>query len=693
MARRKNSRVKSYFLAKTIVVLAFFPCLLFGQQQSVQQDSLGDWTTLQEVEVNAFSLTNTKFEYAGMIGTINAKKLQFSDPAIASVEINKIPGVYWHSGALNTNRITIRGIGSRSPFSTNKIRAYYEDIPLTDGGGETTLEDVDLSFVGGIEVQKGANSSIYGSGLGGTIFLKKKEVDHNSMKTNFSLGSFGFVRAGVVGSISAAEGVFRMGYQSQTSDGYRDNNAFDRKTFSLSYSLDLEKDQINFIGLFLEQRAFIPSSLGISDFNENPRNAAFTWGAARGFEDYDRWLFGVSWSRDLTDESKLTTSIYTVGRDAFEPRPFNILEESKLGVGLRSRYEKAGDSWSMNIGFEGYKDTYKAKTFENLLPTDGSQQGLIISQTKHPRSYLNLFFDSKFEITQSTLLSAGANLNVTSYEIENVLPAELTSSNTLNPILSPRISVTQSFGESFNAFATMSHGFSSLSVDDSTDPDGSLNDDIKPETGWNREVGIKLADRRTNLELSFYSMSIINLLVTRRTAEDIIFGINAGKTRHNGLEFDFESLILAKKNTHMIADLSYSLSDFEFREFLDDLNDFSGNQLTGVPRHQFTADLRLESRWFFSGVGYQFVDEMPITDENSVFSDSYQLVNLYTGVDLTFRDRWNIFFIFRLNNVFDEKYASMLGINANSFGGSEPRYYYPGLPLNFQTSASIAYRL
>jgi iron complex outermembrane receptor protein len=29
-------------------------------------------------------------------------------------------------GALNTNRISIRGIGSRAQYGTKKIKAYYE---------------------------------------------------------------------------------------------------------------------------------------------------------------------------------------------------------------------------------------------------------------------------------------------------------------------------------------------------------------------------------------------------------------------------------------------------------------------------------------------------------------------------------------------------------------------------------------
>ena len=72
---------------------------------------------------------------------IDQRTLQRSDQSIISQSLNQVPGVYMHSGALNTNRIVIRGMGARTPFSTNKIRAYYGEIPLTDGVGETTLED------------------------------------------------------------------------------------------------------------------------------------------------------------------------------------------------------------------------------------------------------------------------------------------------------------------------------------------------------------------------------------------------------------------------------------------------------------------------------------------------------------------------------------------------------------------------
>jgi len=44
-----------------------------------------------------------------------------------------------------------------------------------------------------------------------------------------------------------------------------------------------------------------------------------------------------------------------------------------------------------------------------------------------------------------------------------------------------------------------------------------------------------------------------------------------------------------------------------------------------------------------------------------------------------------------LNNIFDEKYAAMLLINATSFGTAKPRYYYPGEPVNYYAGINIKY--
>lgn len=117
-------------------------------------------------------LQNTAYSVA-VITTTDINK---TDGIILMPAMNKIPGVTMQQGALNTNRITIRGIGAHSQFGTNKIKAYFDGNPLSSGKGETTIDDIDLAAIEKIEIIKGFNSTSFGSGLGGVIQLFSRET-------------------------------------------------------------------------------------------------------------------------------------------------------------------------------------------------------------------------------------------------------------------------------------------------------------------------------------------------------------------------------------------------------------------------------------------------------------------------------------------------------------------------------------
>jgi iron complex outermembrane receptor protein len=104
------------------------------------------------------TIKNTVQNTAAAVSVISIADSNNSDGIILTPVLNRIPGVTMQQGALNTNRITIRGIGSRAQFGTTKIKAYFDGIPLTTGDGETTLDDLDLAS---IEKSKYKRSKFY----------------------------------------------------------------------------------------------------------------------------------------------------------------------------------------------------------------------------------------------------------------------------------------------------------------------------------------------------------------------------------------------------------------------------------------------------------------------------------------------------------------------------------------------------
>jgi iron complex outermembrane receptor protein len=123
---------------------------------------------------------------------------------------------------LNTNRISIRGIGSRAQYGTQKIKAYYEGIPLTTAEGSSTIEDIDMETIGSIEIIKGPNSTSFGSGLGGVINLFAREIpmDEFQTKSTTTYGSFGLLKQSFSGNYGEAlKG--SVNYNHLQSDGFR----------------------------------------------------------------------------------------------------------------------------------------------------------------------------------------------------------------------------------------------------------------------------------------------------------------------------------------------------------------------------------------------------------------------------------------------------------------------------------------
>ena len=667
---------------------------------------------LNEIVINSNHLPRKLKKATTTIQVINTKDIERSNNTDFAPILNRVPGIFMQSGSLNTNRITIRGIGSRNLFGTSKIRAYFKDIPLTNGSGETTIEDFELASIASFEIEKGATSSSYGAGLGGTILLKEQSsyFQDSNIATEFSIGDFGLVKGIVNLNLGFKNNSVRAVFSDTKSDGFRKNNEYNRQTFTINSNHYInQKNELTVLASYVDLKAFIPSSINEDDFRNNPAKAAFTWQQSKGFEDANRGVLGVTWTYKINDNLEQVTSVFTSFRDALEPRPFNVLQENSFAVGARSRVVGTKKVFNKNMNFtfggEVFKDTYKVKTFENLYQNfpegNGSVSGEELSNFKENRTYYNLFLESDYEISSKTTFSVGLNLNQTSYDLEdNFMVSQNNPDQSgdfkFNAILSPKVGLSYVISDNMSVFSSISHGFSPISLAETLLPDGQINIDLKPETGWNFEMGSRgsFLQNKLNYAISLYRLHIKNLVVSRRTAQDEFIGINAGATKHDGLEMSLDFSIFKNKTVSIHPFLSYTLNNFKFEEFIDGENNFSGNELTGVPKQILNVGFDVTSKvGFYGNINYQFVDKMPITDSNSLYSDAYNITNFKVGYSKNINTDLNFNLFFGLNNIFDEKYASQILINATGFGGVAPRYYYPGNPINYFSGVRLNYNL
>jgi len=666
--------------------------------------------TLNEVVINATHLPTKLRASTSSVSLISQKDIERANTVNINEALNRVPGVFMQSGALNTNRITIRGVGSRNLFGTAKIRAYFKDIPLTNGSGETSLEDFELGAISRLEITKGATSSTYGAGLGGVIRLLPKTSSFNnaSFENETTIGSFGLFKNLSQINYGNATNSLNLVYSNTQSDGFRENNNYKRNAFTLNTTHKLNtKNELSILGILSDLKAFIPSSLNEINFRNNPESAAFTWRNSRGFEDTKRGIFGISLNHKFNEKLEQSTSVFISFRDSYEPRPFNILDETVFGYGLRHRItgnfsiNEKTINWTSGIEF--FNDNYRHQTFENLYEDfpegSGSVQGSALSNFKEKRQYYNLFFEGRHQIISKTDIVFGINYNKTSYDLEDRFPVsnanpDQSGSFNFKGLLSPKLGLLYRVSTATTFYGNISHGFSPLSLEETLLPNGQINTNLNPETGWNFEIGARgnTLNNKLQYNVSLYRLAIKNLLVARRTAQDEFIGVNAGKTHNDGLEAELNYTIINSKNLQISIFGTYALNLYKFKDFVDDNTDFSGNDLTGVPRDVLNLGLDFNSTiGLYGNANFQYVGKMPITDSNNLFNESYTVSNIKIGYQnaLTPKLRLNIFL--GVNNIFDITYASQILINATGFGGSAPRYFYPGNPLNYYSGLSLNY--
>lgn len=639
---------------------------------------------------------------------ISSEKFDQFSPMDLTSAINETPGVYIQSGAINTNRIVIRGVGSRTLYGTNKIRAYFNGIPITNGIGETAIDAFNPEDIENLEIVKGPKATQYGTNLGGTLLLNSKQALNGEtfVKTNLTIGSFGLVKNNVSFATATDKLALNLNYDHLKSDGFRENSNYNRKAFLLTSNYKFNsKNDLGVVVNYTDYVAQIPSSIGRTDFDEDPSQAAFTWNAAQGFEDNKQVLIGLNFTHRFTDNFSNTTSIFYNYLDHYEPRPFNILDEYTNGYGARTLFAKdfkfLDKKANLSFGGEMYNDQYHWKTIENLYESNannGSLEGEMLSDNIENRKTLNAFVTATLPFTEKLKAQLGINFNTTNYKFEDEFNTGENNRNAnrdFDPILAPNLTILYEFTPNTNVYVNVSRGFNYPSIEETLTPEGVINPDLGPETGFNYEVGtdLFLLDRKLNFQLSAYLLDIDNLLVADRVGDDQYIGRNAGKTEHKGIELSVSYLQTFTNGFLFSPYINAEITDHRFIDFVDDNTDYSGNKLTGVPDTKVNGGMRFNFKNFDLNTNFLHVGDMPLNDANALYVADYTVFNAKLSYKNAIYKQLSLEITAGVNNIADTAYASSVLINAVGFDNSEPRYYYPGMPRNWFSGFKIAYSI
>ena len=674
-----------------ILTFLFLLLAITVLSQSEVKTATVDSVELNEVQVTAARYPQSLRSLAAPVQIVSSNKLQGISTGDLSSALSSVPGVQLQSGTFQTLKLTLRGIGSRSQYSTNRTHVYIDDIPLTGGDGTSVFDDLELSFLSRAEITKGSYSAWYGSGMGGSLrFVSQKASDKTfSADAGATAGSFGLLKFSGLALSGFKSGKLTVGLSHLSGDGYRQNSSYSRSSALLTGEFSDVKalGKITYLLMLSDVDAFTPSSVDESTFLNNPEAAAANWLNVKGFKAYQRLLAGVKidtrLSRGWTNTFLLNTNTY----DQYELRPFNILDDRSVTFSVQESVRFQTENANVSFGIEALTERYNWQTLTNNTLE-------VLTDAQENRSHINAFASSEWLLSEKIRISLAANLNFTEYSLtENQVPDRpVTNGNYAGKaILSPMAGVVYQLSDAVSLYGSAGHGFSNPTVEESLNSEGMMNSHLRPEQGWTFDAGAKcwFPELRIFLQGSAYLIALNDLLVTKRPAEDVFYGENAGSSLLKGLEMTFRQQAFDWLN----YSISGSVSDNRFSSFSENSISYAGKNLPGIPQSQLYSDMEIILPWQIKfHAAFRYSGKQYANDANQVLVKGWKTFDAGVRYETKQLAKLHLNVQLAVNNLFNEDYASMILINAPSFNGRAPRYYYPALPRNFAFTLRLQWK-
>ncbi len=661
-----------------------------------------NYLLLDAIEVKGFENENTYLSVAGGFSLINKEAInEFSQESLVRA-VNTTPGVRMEERSPSSYRLSIRGSLLRAPFGVRNVKVYWNDIPYTDPTGNAYLYFIDNLNVDQIEIIKGPTGSTYGAGMGGAMFLNST-IKNNELgihgKVGYAGGSFGYHKVNFGVSLIEQNSKTDIGFVSQKTDGYRDHTNSDRKVFQLHHQLKYHANaqlsvQVQYADLFYQ----LPGGLTYEQYIDNPKQARQRSVDQNALVDHQNLLVGVSNKISWNEHTGNVTSIYFSNGTKENPFITNYELERLGGIGGRTKFYHS-TKWLENelnllAGVEYQYGNFHANNHDN----NGGFAGNLRFEDESKINQGFLFGQAEYSTASQWILSFGGSLNFLDYHIERLKEIATDSTYTINrsfqPVFSPRISLVKKVSKNMSIHGSVSRGFSPPTQEEIRTSDGNINKEIEAEKGTNYEVGIRGNGLKNKLmfDLSAFYMVQNNTIVSRIEEGGNSRFENAGNTSQMGIEGLLAYAIINKSNqfvSQLNFNTSFTIHDFNFKNYVKEARgenvDYSGNALTGTAPHIITAGINAKTQpGLYFSANYNFTDEIPLNDANTVYSDAYQLVNLKLGWQKQGKVLFDIFV--GVDNVLNETYS--LGNDLNAFGDryfepSPTRNYYVGVQIDF----------
>jgi iron complex outermembrane receptor protein len=685
--------MKKLFLPLT-AILAFN----FSLAQQVK-DSTEQYSSLPDVTVKAFEQNKASMNVPAAVNLINKQTLGFFSPTSVVQAVNITPGVRMEERSPGSYRFNIRGSSLRSPFGVRNVKVYYNDIPITDPGGQTYLNELGYYNFNSIEIIKGPASSLYGAGTGGAMLIESMNQNEQAgVSAEYTTGSYGLQNIYAAVSTGSEKLVSRGTFQHQQNDGYRNQSSLRRDIHSWTGLFKMnEKKFLKLSYLYGDLFYETPGALTKAEYDASPRAARPAGGGFPGAEQAKAsirermFLAGLSYVQQFAPKWENKSVLYGMFTELRNPAIRNYGKNSEPHVGGRTSFSFTQpfnrSSFNFILGGEWQEGFSSVAIHKNV---NGSPDSLRTYDEIHNRQQM-IFSQASLDLVDGWSLMGSASWNWLNVRFERFAPAALGFlKRKFDNQIAPRIALMKKLKldrNEINIYSSVSKGFSPPTRDELVPTGGAINLGLNAEGGVNYDAGIKAKLwSKFYVDANAFWFGLRNTIVQRRDAGGGDYYANAGKTNQHGIETTVRyPLFQNKLFEQSLFWISHTWHDFHYSEFKQLNSDYSGKQMPGDAKHTISTGIDATTKGGFNTtLTYYYSGKIPLNDANTAYANAYNIVGAKVGYQKRVGDKWQ----FKLNagadNLLDEKYS--LGNDLNASGG---RYYNAAPGRNYYVSVMV----
>lgn len=715
-------------MKKYICIAAVLGCTIAHAQQSPE-------TKIEEVAIQGrkkIKQERAEFKrHAQSVETLSEEELNRNNPAAIEQTLSTMPGVQVDKRTnFGGQRLVVRGYGNDQKFNNWGVKAYWNNMPLTNAEGITILDDIDFAYVNNIEVIKGPAATMYGGGVGGVVrFYTRPDFTKGiTVSENLLAGAFKTLQSRTQLNVADENYSVNAAYGHLETEGYRPNGSGLKNFFNVNGTVKLGKsDQLSFFGSQAYSYEHISGQISYADYYAGIDNGNTAYISKNAGNKIKSTRIGLSNSVNILPNLRNYTTLFYYNGNTESVSAGALGITSSPNVGLRSTFTLKNEfkdfenRFDFGTEIQNSMSTTSSYRFSGIDPSNPLQTTGISNATyfKYNNNQATYFaIDYLTYKPWGVTFLAGISANRTNYDRKDLFAVpgliagkkDQSFGKQYETAYTPHFALQKewkqqifnlSYSEGYNAPTATSSYINVINI---------ANDDLKPERAKMLDFSVHglLLDTRLDYQVSVFNINYTNKL-TQLSGNNGTYSYwaNTGSQRNTGLEV---SVGYQYKNDHSFVNrivpfVNMSYYDAKYKDFktvlLGKEQTYNHQTVVGVPRDKYAIGLDLYTKPGFYLVNtYNYLGNVYTDFANTNSVKGFGLLNSKLGYKKSFgrfdldayvmgnnlTSQINYTFLFLGNSINDSDKGSNYptGLATDLNPGPNKAYFFYGLNLKYR---------